>query len=90
MDQSIENAEKLVHSTMAALAQMKHDILVEDLSRRSDIKFNSREKPRVPTADDDVEEIENELQVETKEIFKQMDELLDPRRYAWARLVELF
>lgn len=95
MEDSIENAEKLIHTTNSALAQMKYnmpfDDLFKDFSADSSVFLEKlrhnrrRKKDTILPIQEELEKLENEVRADTNNILSSMDDLLNPEQYLTAR-----
>ena len=95
MEDAIQNAEKLVHATNTALAQMKFNMDFESLPKNPDgesnvflekIRHNRRKKKdQFLPIQEELEKFENEVRSDTNELLSSMDDLLNPEHYLSAR-----
>lgn len=83
MEESIRRAERLVHATNSALAQMKFSLTFDSSKREPQVKgrvnsdCGSKKKNSSFYLGDELEQFEQNFRLEANEMLLQMDKLMD-------------
>lgn len=81
MEESIKRAEKLVHATNSALAQMKYNLTFDNGYReRGHSQVPDRRKWSF-SVEEDLNQFEQDFRAEANEMLLKMDKLLNPNQF---------